>query len=221
MPADNPLSLERNIAVVVQEAKKSLKQILSDSGTILYSSCDTLTPGRYYFLGLNPGGSDEGTDRIKQSLENLSKWKKNAYLDQSWRCQPGTHPLQQNFKVLFKELVKDPASVCASNLIFRRSVNERGAGGWQMAELCWPVHEVILGIVQPRVIITFGRLPFDFIQGKLNGTVADELPTKHRRWPWRYSVLPSGVKLVGLPHLSRYALRYDHDVIKTIKERVG
>jgi hypothetical protein len=212
----------------IQSAKQHLESILDKSGTILYSSCETLKPGKYYFLGLNPGGSEEDTKTIGQSLDDLELGRStnNAYLDQDWSSEfrkygVGGHPLQQNYKHLFEDLQEKPDSVCASNLIFSRSIGEKGAGGRERAELCWPVHESILGIVRPAAIIAFGRQPFNFIREKLSGTAPEDSPTGHGTWTWRYSILWTGEKLIGLPHLSRYALRNHPDVVEKIRERVG
>jgi len=223
MGKDHALSIQEFIYL----AKHHLDSILGESGTILYSSCETLKPGKYYFLGLNPGGSEEDTRTIGQSLRDLELGSstENAYLDQDWSgfrnyCVGG-HPLQRNYKYLFGALGEELSSVCASNLIFSRSISEKGAGGKVRAELCWPVHEAILEIVRPAAIITFGRQPFNFIREKLGGTAPEDSPTSHGRWTWRYSILQTGEKLIGLPHLSRYALRNDSDVVENIRKLVG
>jgi len=225
MAINDPSSCERNVAAVVREAKESLGTVLHDSGTILYSSCTTLKPGKFYFLGLNPGGPEEGTKTILRSLDELSSSTVNAYLDEDWssaarKFANGGHPLQQNYRFLFKELLEikeDPTDVCASNLIFRRSIGERGAKYEELVDKCWRVHEAILEIVRPMAIITFGRQPFDFIKEKLHGDYHQPEKTKHGNWTWRYSILETGEKLIGLPHLSRYAVRNDPDVVKGIR----
>jgi hypothetical protein len=223
MATDDPLSNERNVSAVVRKVEEFLGSILEDSGTILYSSRETLTEGFYYFLGVNPGGSEEGTNSIRQSLDELRTSTVNEYLDGNWNSNPNDkrrRPLQERFKFLFDELGEDPYAVCASNLIFKRSKSEKDDGGWKMAEKCWPVHEVILQIVKPHVIITFGRVPFDFIKEKLHGDYHLPEKTKHGNWTWRYSILEAGQKLIGLPHLSRYALTKDPRVVKRIKELI-
>lgn len=217
-------SVKQNVAAVVQKAEETLKDHLEDSGTILYSSCATLTRGKYYFLGLNPGGTEEDTNNIRSSLEGLRTQTENAYLDQAWCKHPeckmciGHHPLQENYKAFFTVLVEQLDSVCASNLIFKRSKGEKDAGGWDMAARCWPVHEEIIRIVQPSAIITFGKMPFDFIFGKRNGADLKVEDAGHGKWKWRASILETGEKLIGLPHLSRYALRYNSAVIDKVKK---
>jgi hypothetical protein len=225
MVASDTLSLQ----TLVNSAKQQLHSILNESGTILYSSCATLKRGKYYFLGLNPGGVEANTKTIQDSLDSLGTLTRNAYLDEEWGIasrsyKEGEHPLQQNYRFLFKELLRiqeDPIEVCASNLIFSRSISEKDAGGRDKAELCWPVHEAILEIVRPTAIITFGRQPFNFIRDKLSGTVPEDSPSGHGKWAWRYSILKTGEKLIGLPHLSRYALRNHPDVVDRIRRHVG
>jgi hypothetical protein len=224
MTANDPLLYEQNVAIIVRKSEEALSTILDCPGTILYSSYETLRPGKYYFLGLNPGGSASGTDTIKQSLDTLGTRTKNAYFDEIWSSDSrsygaGSHPLQKRFRYLFVELLKEDAkSVCALNLIFSRSISEKGAGGTKRAELCWQVHKEILNIVQPTAIITFGRLPFDFVLKKLGGTTVEVYPTGHGNWTWRYALLKTGQKLVGLPHLSRYALDSDPSVGKQLAQ---
>jgi hypothetical protein len=225
--AMNDLSAhERNVAAVVQKAEESLGTILDESGTILYSSCATLKPGKYYFLGLNPGGTDADTNTIRKSLGNLGAFTDCAYLDEDWggdsrSYSKGCHPLQKNFKGLFEALGENSRAVCATNLIFSRSIGEKGAGGTERAKLCWPVHEAILEIVSPVAIITFGRQPFNFIIDELSGTAPNDFPAGHGKWTWRYSILKTGVKLIGLPHLSRYALTSHPDVLHQIRGLIG
>ena len=220
-------SHERNVAAVVQKAKESLdKETLESSGTILYSSSATLKPGKYYFLGLNPGGADDGTKTIQESLENLTDFSENAYLEENWSSASrqygkGGHPLQQNYQFLFSELREALDSVCASNLIFRRSVSEKGARYEELVDRCWRVHEAILEIVRPKAIITFGRQPFNFIKRTRCGDDRQDRPAGHGKWIWRSSTLATGERLVGLPHLSRYALRSNKAVVDEIKNFLG
>jgi hypothetical protein len=184
---------------------------------------------------LNPGWSEvDKENSIEKSLDNLRSQTQNAYLKgpkngiADWgRYASGEAPLQLRYQHLFTELGEKLDSVCASNLIFRRSVDEKGAGGPKMANRCWQVHETILKIVQPNAIIVFGKLPFFFIQNKLNGTDLTEIPTKHRPWKLRKSILKAGAilktdaRLVGLPHLSRYEIDKDKAVVDEIKKFLG
>ncbi|MGD0860529.1 MAG: hypothetical protein ABR912_14605 [Terracidiphilus sp.] len=228
MGINDPSSDEQNVENFVQMAKESLgEDLLKQPGAVLYSSWKTLKGAEYYFLGVNPAGSGEAEPKqIRQSLDELSTSTVNAYLDENWsgtrKYGIGGHPLQQNYKFLFSELGEKLDAICASNLIFKSNKKEKDAGGRPMAKKYWPVHEAIIRkIVKPRVIITFGRLPFDFIKEKLHGDYHQPEKTKHGKWTWRYSILETGEKLIGLPHLSRYALRKDPGVVNRIKEIIG
>jgi hypothetical protein len=225
MFANHPSSHEQSVAAVVQQAEASLGPILNELGTILYSSCATLKRGKYYFLGLNPGGGSEGT--IRQSLDELALGKptENAYLDQDWSSPKrtyarGEYPYQQDFKCLFKGLGEEPRDVCATNLIFKGSADARGAGYPKLAKPCWPVHEAIIRIVQPEAIITFGVQAFEFVAQQRGGQSV-QFSSRHGYWSWQHSILADGKKLIGTRHPSRYALRKNQAVVDEIKKFLG
>lgn len=214
-----------NIDTFVSRAKGELQTILRKSGSILYSAPGTLKKGDYYFLGLNPGGSEKDIkDTIEDSLNGLQEESSsNDYLDQKWgtedrKYEVGKHPLQKNALLLFEELGVDLREVCSSNLIFCRSTREGGCDYPRNAHTCWPIHEMIIDIVQPRVIITFGKKPFEFILEKLNLKESDSFYSGHGNWSCRSA---TGAKtLIGLPHLSRYSLAGKAEVITWIKGKV-
>jgi hypothetical protein len=220
-------SIEQNVAAVVQKAEETLNGLLDKSGTILYSSCATLTRGKYYFLGLNPGGAEEGTNSIQKSLDHLGAQTENAYLDQAWcshaactRCI-GQHRLQKNYAALFSALGENPHSICASNLIFKRSSDEKGSEYPELAKLCWPVHETILQIVQPRAIITFGVTnTFLFVAEKLGGGSIQYFNSGHGNWSCGSLVKEGTPVLIGLPHLSKYTIYNRPEVIETIRSLI-
>jgi hypothetical protein len=94
-----------------------------------------------------------------------------------------------------------------------------------MANKCWAVHEAIIReIVRPRVIITHGSLPFNFISTKLGGKpLGEPQKCKHANWTWRCSRLEeTGQKLIGLPHLSIYAINSPSrtDIVQKIVEQI-
>jgi hypothetical protein len=215
MPVDQS-AYRQNVEQVRQIAEKMDGNVLGLPGWILYSSYTTLVRGDYYFLGVNPAGSEEDPPKtVKDSLDGLTGFTeeagRNQFLNVSWHPDPTKLlPLQERFQFLFKKEHSgvDPETVCASNLIFTSSKKGKDSGGWPMADKCWPVHKAIIQeIVKPRVIITHGSLPFDFISYKLRGKpVQEPQKCKHANWTWRCSRLETGQKLVGLPHLSIYAI---------------
>jgi len=229
MPVDQ--SAYRQAVEQIRKIAENLDgNILGSWGWMLYSSYTTLVRGDYYFLGVNPAGSEE---TVQYSLNGLTEFTeeagKNQYLDVSWYDDPKEkkrRPLQERFRFLFEDALRvdDPHTVCASNLIFKSCKKAKDAEGYPMAEKCWSVHEAIIReIVKPRVIITHGSLPFDFISDKLGGKpVQEPQKCKHGHWTWRCSRLETGQKLIGLPHLSIYAINSPGraDIVKEIVKQI-
>lgn len=199
----------------IRDVESSLgkAEVLSRSGSILYSAAHTLTKGDIYILGLNPGGN-EGPS-ISQHLAELPNKTQNSYLDESWGKRvdaDGQAPLQRRIKGLVNAVGADLRNICASNLIFMRSPNDKGIKFPKDADTCWPIHEKILDIVQPKLIIAFGnslRSPYGYLFNKFN-TDGHEciIDSGHGSWKCRSFEAVIGVHkiyVVGFPHLSRYS----------------
>jgi hypothetical protein len=228
IPVDQT-AYRQNVEQIRQIAEKMDGDVLDRKGWILYSSYATLVRGEYYFLGVNPAGSEE---TVQYSLDGLTGYTEEAgksqFLDVSWSDKTESkerRPLQERFRFLFEdELGLDPHTVCASNLIFKSCKKEKDSGGWKMADKCWTVHEAIIReIVRPRVIITHGSLPFNFISTKLGGKpLGEPRECKHAKWKWRCSRLETRQKLVGLPHLSIYAINSPSraDIVREIVKQI-
>ena len=134
----------------------------------------------------------------------------------------GQHRLQKNFSALFCAPEEDSHAVCASNLIFKRSRDEKDSGYPELAKFCWPVHETILQIVRPRAIITFGvTKTFQFVADQFGGGSIQYLKADYGNWSWGYLVKDGAPVLIGLPHLSFYPLYNRPEVLKTIRSLVG
>jgi hypothetical protein len=134
---------------------------------------------------------------------------------------PGGRPVQKRMRWLCAQIGQPIEQVCASNLIFVRSRDERTAGYPHMADICWPVHEAILEIVQPRVILTRGCKVYDYVAERISNdrAISDTFPSGHGNWSCRRATLDfSGgpIDLVQLPHLSRYDPRRSPSVIDSI-----
>lgn len=203
----------------VAEVANLVPTLLDDSGAVLYSALTTLCPGRFYFVGLNPGGINGRS--IRESLDSLLVSNANAYLDEDWSADHrhygvGGHPLQRRAKALFEAFDCDIRSVCAANLIFSRTQGERQLN-LELAEVCWPVHALILGIVQPRSIIAFGRHTFSFFAEKLGPGETIAIDSGHVNWKCRVHHA-GGRVLVGLPHLSRYSIARHSSTLACIGE---
>lgn len=181
-----------DVQALVQE---KLKDGLADeSGSVLYSGIDTLAPGPFYLMGLNPGGvSAPGTSSIASSIHERRVW--SAYTQDCWMpgcAEPAPcshldqdgrvkkHHLakhQKNVGKLVSALGPTPEEIFATNAIFARSKDEKsiksiigGLGPWDWWEACWKVHQQFLSKVRPRWIITlgkgFGTTAFAFLMHK-------------------------------------------------------
>jgi hypothetical protein len=195
----------------VAAVEERLKPILHRSGRILYSGARTLRPGSMYLLGLNPGGEPTThKDTVGSSLKELPRRTQNAYLDESWRnFAVGRSPVQVRVQWLLNALGFKVRDICASNLIFARSADAKGSGYPELAELCWPVHEQIIEIVRPEFIVAFGNSvdsPYAFLREKLLPLCEKCFPSGHGAWKCKSFVTSSGLRVFGLPHLSRYSV---------------
>lgn len=193
-------------------AKEILADLLGESGSILYSSHETLKLGEVYLLGFNPGGA--GGNPLEKNIDSMLLNTTNAYLDESWENRNGVWangeaPLQKRVKWVLESVGLNTRNVCASNLIFLQS---RGAGdiSYSLAEKCWPVHEAILNVVKPKLIIAFGNSgvsPYGFMHSKFGGK-EEYLPSGHGSWSlkgFNCQINGHSVYIAGLPHLSRYS----------------
>ncbi len=199
-----------DLSSFVGTAQKHLAPILDRSGSILYSAANTLRPGSIYLLGLNPGGDPTKHQTVRQTLETLPSRVTNAYLDERWerRQHPGQAPLQRRVQWLTHQLGLDLRKVCAANLIFVRSRDDAGSGYPELADVCWPIHVAILKLVQPKLIIAFGNSavsPYAYLRRRLHGSTEETFPSGHGSWPCRL-FRSADIRVVGLPHLSRYAV---------------
>jgi hypothetical protein len=214
------------------------ENLLNKSGSVLYSSYKTLKDGDFYLIGLNPGGKETISDTIKDSLNDLEEsWKKkiekNAYIDENWYPYPGQEgkaPLQKRIIYMMRELGRDIHKVCAGNLIFTRSQDQDGSHYPINADKCWPVHEMILKIVQPKIIIAFGNgniSPYNYLQKKhfeIHKKWPENLDEKnsgHGNWKCRRFNFDIGYLkflVIGLPHLSRYDITSHKEVTKWIHD---
>src|SRR5262249_27330609 len=94
--------------------------------------------------------------------------RNNSYLDTIWSRNRtvGGAPLQRRVVWLLESLGLHARNVAASNLIFFRSRDAAGSQFRRFATLCWPVHERIIQIVRPRLVIVYGNSgvsPFSYL----------------------------------------------------------
>jgi hypothetical protein len=186
---------------------------------VLYSGVTTLPPGPLYLLGHNPGGdpSDGQLMTIRQSIEGLPRQAFNSYLDSTWS---GRNTLQCRVIWLLSALGVHPRRVAASNLCFVRSRAAKTSRMREYAEMCWPVHEEILKVVRPRMVIVYGNSansPYEFLADKFGLVQPATFRSGHGTWSCRTFVVPGRFRVVGLPHLSRYDITTHLCVVQWIK----
>ena len=67
-------------------ATNKLKDILDQSGSILYSSHETLKENDFFLLGTNPGGNSntKETETLHYNIKDMLVRTENAYIEQDW-----------------------------------------------------------------------------------------------------------------------------------------
>ena len=220
----------------ISEAKRILLPILEEKGATLYSSFNTLSCGKFYVLGLNPGGPADSGKTLAESLDALPEQQDNAYLDEDWSSPSrsfgaGRHPLQRHLFELMREIGQDLRNVCSSNLIFTRSPDLNGADYPSRGHVCWPVHQMILDAVKPNVIIAFGNgdiSPYAFLALKHQesmGVWPEEVTHPAKYWTWQCKAFQTQIQgrdilVLGLPHLSRYTITGRPEVVNWIRQTI-
>ena len=219
------------IKLLADKVEKHINPILDESGSIVFSSVDTIKKGDIYILGLNPGG--EIFIPIKRTLEELPLRHKNAYLDEIWgnRRNPkypqGKHPLQANLTILIQSIGYNPRTVFSSNLIFTRSRGQKGSLYTERTDICWKVHQEFIKIIDPKCFIVFGNSkisPFQYIKDKYILKISDSINSGHGKWQcFSCTGIIEGKErlLIGLPHLSRYYINKHPNVIEWITSKIS
>lgn len=212
---------------LVAYARTALASLQDRSGQVLMSGASTLRPGRIYLLGLNPGGDPDNHAlmTIGQSLDDLvsrTRAERNSYLVE-WPGGARKNLVRHRILDLIWGLGLEPHEVCASNLIFTRSPGEASCS-YQDLEACWRVHEHILRVVRPKAIVTYGSPVYDALVRRYAtwGCVEEHRPVAYCPGPWQARSLHvrEGVRLIGLPHVSRYAVNKDVDTLRWVRDRV-
>lgn len=227
-PSGGASALDDTVQELVRTARKVLESVLHLSGNVLYSGVETLRPAPVYLLGLNPGGDPKDDILRKQTLsstlDGLPGKNTNEWLDVSWRrngirTPPGQSLLQQRVQALLGNLGLDPRSVCSANLVFMRSPDAATSRFQEFAPLCWPVHEAILRIVQPRLIVSLGTSdtsPYGYLKSIWRPMSEDTIPSGHGDWSCR--AFSSGhYRVAGIPHPGRYAIDRHPEVTRWMR----
>ncbi len=224
-------------ATVLRDLRLRLDQTdLADlPGRLLYSGVGTLKPGPIYLLGWNPGGDpDVEPDTPAEHLEKLERervdW--NEYLDGYWRpggrvLGKGQAPMQKRVVHLLQGIGVEPRTICASNLIFMRSRGKDGLSqGDNLVRRCWLVHDFLLGIVRPKIVLSIGgNAVLDALlrKGAETGGRAAKA-SGHADWECQSVRARLGqhqVRIVSVPHLSRYAIDHHPDVVRWVRDQIA
>lgn len=212
-----------DLQAFVQEVKGTLGEgLLGEKGGIFYNGAESLARGDIYVLGLNPGGDPtENEIRIGEDLEFLEKCPNRKWLWEDWGLD-GRYKYQPRTQELLLKLAdgcRDKACrICLVNLIFRQSPNAKDRSIWNNEEGCryWKVHQLILKIVQPRLIVAIGNREgpsaFSFLRDKSRCSIEriSYSPLGHNKRYRRYlksfrdedALTGHPVIVVGLPHFS-------------------
>lgn len=150
-------------------------------GEVFSSGSSAVTPGDLYIAGLNPG-SGNAYRSIRSHVEDWSLEHYSAYVDQCWNercwnedcygiqeksacsCVRGSSAHQKAVQQMIRRAGPglDPRCVFATNAVFVKSSSaesfsgETGCKLLDAFETCWPVHQFLLSIVRPKVILSLG-----------------------------------------------------------------
>lgn len=152
------------------------KALLRHSGKAFYSGRNAFVANPALFiLGGNPGGSPDSN--ASETIESHTRWVADkapsnwsAYRDESWKGKPpGQQGMQPRILHALRTVGLDPGLVPASNVVFVRSARHVELEGdfETLAEQCWPFHEYVLHVMQPRVVLCLGSVAGDFICRKI------------------------------------------------------
>lgn len=200
--------------------QKHLKdEDIGRNGRVLLSSAETIKPSSIYFLGINPGGDTQSGTHIDETIEwNLSDDRLNSsYLHDYWGKG---ERIRKQIVELGKELT-GLDEVPFSNLSFFRTRSEKSITVEDKAK-CWPIHEEILKTLSPKMILAFGRIPYEYIEWKakkpiyyLSKIEAGQGDLVCRAFT---GVIGGRSQLVAyIPHLSRYQILNHQKVADWIK----
>lgn len=181
-------------------------------------------------MGHNPGGN--GFITIGDHIDRMLTRTENSFLDESWgngnsTWPAGQAPLQRRVIWLLESLNQNPRDVCASNLIFQTSNAAEGVS-FGLAGICWPVHEAIIEIIRPKLLIVFGNgkpnSPYAFLRELFPGKDEHEFEAGHGDWKCRgFFTEINGVPLyvAGLPHLSKFDPTKNLKIITWLKSKLS
>lgn len=167
--------MSEHMQALLEEIRGILRPIEGRSGAVLYSGTATLTRGDLYIMGDNPGGSGSGLPSIGEALHHRDA-DGHDYLDGDW--EPRGRVFRDRVNCLFAALDVPLRTTLASNAVFARSATsaELDDGWWLWWDYCWKVHQILLRVVRPRIIICFGKQAFEKIRHTQEGRPGKPIP---------------------------------------------
>jgi hypothetical protein len=211
----------------------------SRSGVVFYSGFQTLRRGDFMLLGFNPGGtpSSHSDQTLDASLNDFLVKNHHNYVEGIWPRRTGgfyaagQSPLQVSIKRFFAEAFGpkiDLKEVFSTNLVFYRSRDASGVDQ-RMKDVCWPVHELCLEIVQPKVVVTIGNSSTSsaYVSLRERANAVSEFAPElsghgNAKLKSFLGTLVSGQRtlVLGLPHLSRFTVNYMSPGFAVIRQRL-
>jgi hypothetical protein len=164
----------------------------------------TLRDAAVAFVGLNPGGGGPQDD---YEYGRLWDFPGNAYFDEKWG-PGGTETAIQGQIRAWHELLglKPDESLCAHFIPFRSPTWEsldHKPDALAFAEKLW---QWVFDISPATLFVTMGKKPASHLAALLEGTHVAQLPTGWGKQMIDVWDTPSGRRIVGMPHPSRYRL---------------
>jgi len=204
---------------IMTESIRKLSELLDKPGHILSSSIRSIKPGLVYLLGQQPQAASDrpAGETIRDHASCLRERTSNDYIDRKWLgYKKGGSPLQKRVIWMLRQMGLKPRNVAASNLIFFRFQRLSQRDYFSFAEKCWPVHESILSIVQPKMVLTYGNAacsPYAFLRRRADAREESRLDAGHAKWSCKAFTIPGQFKVVGLPHIGSYSIDEHPEVI--------
>lgn len=234
-------SNKQELEKFVAQCKDILDSDLEKTGLVIYSDRNTLRPNPVLFYGINPGQDPKNHHHthwsIEKSLNEFASGHPSLITHQAWPkrkvvggtyvndYEPGQAPYQRRTQHLLNEIGHSNALV--TNLLFlqSRGVQELGkmqtlADSEKLLASCWQVHELILEICRPEVIITCTTAVDRCMGEKFELREESHFPAMHvlndGKGKDRQCTVFTGnwkeraLTVVAIPHMSYYAITSPH-----------
>lgn len=169
---------------------------------LLTSPPSVLDHSEVAFLGLNPAGRNQPHDHAEFAMPSGS-----AYVVERWAGHPPGHsPLQRQVRALFAGLEVKPEDVLAGNLVPFRSPDWASLENRKEAmSFGIEIWGEILAHARPKLIIGMGGVVTATLSASLNARKEKRIPVGWGNITGLRADFSNGT-LIGLPHLSRFAI---------------